>query len=677
MTKREKKSRISYMVNNLKKITGIGTTFEDEEFAKEVDLKFVNIISPKTGISFADEKYVSTGVGYEACLYVYGYKHEIDLHWLFHLIKQNNTITTIDVASINSSEVKRNLSKTMEEHRARQNTAKSSSQYIDASKQFNETEAMYREVSEYGNIMKAILIRIYVPQRNLVDCDKALSEITSQLEGEGYKLGVCLNETKEEFTNSVCSYKQQQNKIFGKKGQSILSTTLSIGNPNHYTFLNDPLGFYYGSTDTNGSVILDRFNRTGRRNSYNSVIVGKMGSGKSTLLKKEFLERAIRGDLIRVFDVTGEFRTLCDYLGGRVISLSGGNDGIINALQILSSGDNDRHSYVAHMSKVATVYRYLKPDATTEEVLVLKKMLKILYIQKGIIDSNGRLLKNLNDFRSEDFPIWQDLHILCKNAMNKNLVQIDIETTTKEDDELEEVEKKINFTNLSHLAMQYIENIELQIGDIVSQYGDIFNGHTSLTDFSKEQIVVFDLSNITSLEATIFDAQIFQALTLCWDNCVKVGKEMKELYDRKAIKDEDIKHFLILIDEAHRIVNAKKITGVDQITQFAREARKYFGGIDLASQSIRDFVPDNSESIAVDKLKTLFELSTYKWVMNQDSNCKSKLREIFNGEFTDNEVEQVPELLKGETLLSVGGEKTLKFHIDVSDEELSLFAGGA
>ncbi len=51
-----------------------------------------------------------------------------------------------------------------------------------------------------------------------------------------------------------------------------------------------------------------------------------------------------------------------------------------------------------------------------------------------------------------------------------------------------------------------------------------------------------------------------------------------------------ILYTLILIDESHRWVNTKKPHVLDMITVYLREARKYFGGIGLASQSVRDYV---------------------------------------------------------------------------------------
>jgi hypothetical protein len=59
---------------------------------------------------------------------------------------------------------------------------------------------------------------------------------------------------------------------------------------------------------------------------------------------------------------------------------------------------------------------------------------------------------------------------------------------------------------------------------------------------------------------------------------------------------------------------------LDFLTEFSREARKYFAGLIYASHLISDFVPDGSEQTAIEKIKKLFDLTQYKFIMQQDDN---------------------------------------------------------
>src|SRR5699024_8863053 len=105
-------------------------------------------------------------------------------------------------------------------------------------------------------------------------------------------------------------------------------------------------------------------------------------------------------------------------------------------------------------------------------------------------------------------------------------------------------------------------------------------------------------------------------------------------------------------------------------------ARKYFGGLLFASQSIRDFVPDHSDSETVTKIRTLFELTQYKFIMQQDSNTLDSLRVIFEGQVSESELGRIPLFQQGDCLLSINGVAYIMFGVEASDEELALFRGG-
>ena len=85
-----------------------------------------------------------------------------------------------------------------------------------------------------------------------------------------------------------------------------------------------------------------------------------------TTLKKILLDRAIRGDIIRIFDVNGEFTMLTEKLGGTIIYLDGQSGNIINILQILPNDENQAIAFENHMSKVGVIYTYLKGGEVSE-----------------------------------------------------------------------------------------------------------------------------------------------------------------------------------------------------------------------------------------------------------------------------------------------------------------------
>lgn len=64
-------------------------------------------IQPMGGIKFSNDDYIRTGDGYVTCLYVYGYPKIVDRHWLNTLCNNRGTVTTIDVTTVDSYNVKK------------------------------------------------------------------------------------------------------------------------------------------------------------------------------------------------------------------------------------------------------------------------------------------------------------------------------------------------------------------------------------------------------------------------------------------------------------------------------------------------------------------------------------------------------------------------------------------
>lgn len=132
-----------------------------------------------------------------------------------------------------------------------------------------------------------------------------------------------------------------------------------------------------------------------------------------------------------------------------------------------------------------------------------------------------------------------------------------------------------------------------------------------------------------------------------------------------------------MIDEAHRIVNASNLTAIQQLTIMAREDRKFFTGVLMATQSILDCVPENSEKEGVEAVKTLFSLTQCNHTFQQASNSMFRLKEIFGNQLAKSEYEQVPRLERGECIQVISGDQNYHYHVENSEEQRLLFQGGA
>ena len=207
-----------------------------------------------------------------------------------------------------------------------------------------------------------------------------------------------------------------------------------------------------------------------------------------------------------------------------------------------------------------------------------------------------------------------------------------------------------------------LHEIRKTVRKIIETYGYLFNGHTTIDNLTDEKIVTINLSTVKNLEKEVFMAYLFNMNSLCWDNCVANGSVMKAMNDRGEISYEDATKFCIIIDESHNWINASMPMIVELITKYMREAPKFFGGILMASHSIRDYFPEGTDS-DVEKMKTLFELTQYKFLFLQDSSALNMIDKVLGPALTLSQRSAVTMLERGECVLVISGDRNINFNI--------------
>lgn len=615
-------------------------------------------IQPQGGIKF-DERIIQKGDGYETIVHLYDYKPQVNAFWLIQLTSMKNVITTIDIGTEKKRSALKKINKSLVEQKNRYREETNEVNMIEAQSTYNNLHNLADNITNSGEVVKLVHIRYYVSSKTRDDLDIKVKDLLEELEGFGYRATICLNEQEYEWQSLFNGYMEQLDFKNKREGKAIPSTSLGGGYFFHFTQLNDPSGVFLGTTKTGGNVLFDLFTKTSKRKSYNAVVFGMMGAGKSTLLKKLVLDNAIQGQTIRVLDIVGEFKDLVRALGGKTVSLDG-TDGLINPLQILATivheqtyEVNNEQSFTVHLSKVSTMYRFLNPSCTNEEQREFDKILDEFYRYCGIEKHRAC------EYKREEYPTMSMFLDYIKNTLYSDIKN-------------EVLNEKISIARRERL-----DSILLNIESIVRDYPSLFDGHSTVEDITNEPIVSFDLRNLTQFDIRIFNAQIFNILTLLWNNALVQGRKEKNLFDKKEKTFEECKKFLILIDEAHRIINSNNPTAIEYLTGFQREARKYFGGLVFATQSIRDVAPANLNSEIFEKIKTMFDLTQYKFIMQQDSNSIDTLSNVFSGQLSDSELLSIPRLDQGDCILSVNGLGNISFNIEASSEELDLFKGGA
>ncbi len=625
-------------------------------------------IQPSGGITFQDTRYVETGTGYETCIHVYDFPQKLDDFWMAKVCNINNTVVTVDISTDNVMEVQKNINRSMKEQQYRYMEAQNFQEKYDAKQRFQEMERLYEEISSLGEVIKLLHIRIFVADHSYMRLEEKVKNILAKLESNGFRAAIFLNESKTEWESMYRPYKEQQSEdLFFIYGQPLTSNALAAGNPFHFSSLQDPCGDFLGKTPCGGNVLFDEFHKSKTRRFYNSLAVGTMGSGKSTLLKKRFLTNAIKGNYVRTFDISGEFTTLTKTLGGKVLKLDGTN-GILNPLEVLKAEEGEEISFTRHISKVSTIYKFLtEGSADTEEIIEFEELLRELYKTFGMELVGGKVKSQVTGLPANRYPTFSDLLAYIEGKME----EIQRKSKAYEAVELDLVKHR----------MAIMDKIRRVLSNITNTYGSLFDGHTSIDNILDEQIVTFDLSTIKEMKPSVFDAQIFNMISLCWDNCVTNGKLMMERLrkakgEEGALDPEQVTKFLMIIDESHRWINTKKRHALESISIYLREARKFFGGIMLASQSIRDYVPEGSGAEEIDDLKKIFELTQYKFIFHQEADTLPLLDKVFENTLTQSQRNKIPKLEIGENILCIASDRNLEFKVHLTKEEDRIFEGG-
>lgn len=628
----------------------------EEKIKYEQDL--LEYIQPQGGIKFSID-YARTGTGYETCIQIYQFPTYIYSHWLSDICYFEGAITTIDIHTENEEDALQNISKSMKEYRGRSGSEKNDTGVSDAVNAYSDLSRLYESVKRMSRTLKSVIVRIYFSAKTKAELEKRQAEILNKL--DEYKGSIMLNEQKYEYQAMFLPYKKQQELPNARLGIPILDEAIAAGDPFHFASLSDPNGLYLGSTSCGGSVMFNPFFKSSVRTYYNTLILGNMGSGKSTLLKKLSYHSFLLGDYVRLFDVVGELRYMADVCGWTTINLDG-TDGIYNMFQILKVDEDEGICWSRHTAKLALIYEILSQEHNPQEIISFNKCVKNMYNRIGILPDEIKYDDKITGYSPEEYPTMSDFI---------SHIELEMEEIMRKKPDTK-AEEKLLVDEVVRLS-----NIKRVFVDVRDNYGKMLDGHTSIDNIMDTQGVVFNIKNIASLPAHIANTILYETLSMCWDNCTRNGLIMKQLYEEGKIGIDEVVHFLITFDEAHKIMNTRFPVALQQLTDMQREMRKVFGGLCLATQSISECIPEGSSEDSVRLIKDLFSFSNYKFIGKQDESLKQTLKNAFGSALNDNEYNRIPVLGQGNFILSIQGDRNIEFKVYASDDELNMFRGGA
>lgn len=537
---------------------------------------------------------------------------------------------TLDCEIIPKSKTLSSLKSSLDEIESRNQIVQDIADELNNNSEFSDLQQLYVDVNSSSESIIKTTLRFFVYGKTKEELETKINEIHHLLYDNGITLHIPENDFKNEFLSKYLPY----NSI----GTTIpLHDTLKKQFPFYFESIIDEQGFYIGDSYTNGLVMLDTFKKTDERTSFDKLIVGLKGSGKSVLLKADIQDILAMGNKVMILDVEGEYKPLCEKLGGKEIMLT--KSSIINPLEIrksvvakvdnetqdISDEEANNINFTSEVSRITIFFTLFIPSITEYETSELNALLLDLYASKNIYPTT-----DISKLTPYDFPIFSDLLALIQKRLY--------------------VTKNVFNPNLSASKIAIYERLESFVKELSSGlYGSMFNG-ISTVSITDENLIVFNVSALSELIERIQNAQLFQIITMMWnETCDNVT------INKSAKSTSDMKFVVSVIDEAHRFINTKNLQCVDFINKMLRRSRKYDAALWFASQSVTDFLP-NGNAEGADTIKNIFNLVQYKYIMKQSSSSIDTLHYAFP-QFTISELYSTDVFTPGQFLLSYGGGK--------------------
>ncbi|MFT3950663.1 MAG: hypothetical protein QM689_01645 [Oscillospiraceae bacterium] len=522
---------------------------------------------------------------------------------------------TLDVTMDSKSNVVANIKKSLKELNSRNGIRQDLSDEIDTGTELSDLTQMYTELTRGKEQILSTTLRFYASSESYTGLKTQIEKINNILEDNGISTFIGINEMRQEYSALLKSADTVGNPI-------PLQGTFKEQYPFYYQSHIDEFAPLYAFTETDGMVCLDTFVRNQHRKSYDKVLLGIKGSGKSLTLKADMQQYCICGNRLLVLDLEGEYTDLADVLGGKVLYLN--RNSVINPLQLQDS-DEDENNFAAELSRIMTFFAQYIPNLSETAFDELKSLLQLTFERKNITEAT-----DISSLQAKDFPMISDLLAILRERLYEN--------HAAEQD-------KIN-TNISRRRAEVLETLEISLKPIAEGiYASMFNGHTTL-DIGDSDFVVFNTKQLAEMEARVFNAQLFNILSLIWGEICR-----NKAYNQQIYHPYDRRYVIAVIEEAHRYINSKNSQVTDFIEKLERRTRKYDAALWYASQSILDHTPSGTGE-GNDQVKKIFDLVQYKMIMNQPENCIATLSEMFS-QFTESELAEVPMLEAGEMLISL------------------------
>lgn len=382
-------------------------------------------------------------------------------------------------------------------------------------------------------------------------------------------------------------------------------------------------GYYLGVDNMNGLLLHNSWERKNNMNG-NMVVIGESGSGKTTACKHLLFNEYLIGTKLIVIDPENEYGDFARILKGNVIDISGGNENIINPLQIrvnFDDNNNIKNSYDFHIQKIRNFFNILLPELRYTELNLLIRELEKTY-------SNFKISKE-TDFTklgNKDYPILSDLYRTIKDSFSS-------------------IEKDDDYYLTYRVILDFVRELTNGI------YSKMFNNHTNIN--LNNDITIFNISEVQNVEDNIKKALYYNLLNFCWEQITNNKKKNENTF--------------LVLDEAHLMLDSRIKDTMITLKTISKRCRKYNANLMIITHSLIDMLDNELRKEG----QGILENANYKILLGTDGRNLEESRDIFK--LTEQELDILASKKKGSGIFIAGSLKTpINFKILKYEKEFVL-----
>ncbi len=325
---------------------------------------------------------IKIGGLYYKTLFVFDYPRYVHTNWLSPLINFNaNLMVSLYYYPVDSKQIMEELKVKIGQMEAAWQIAQERGDVRDP-----ELETQLRDANSLRDAIQRGEERFFYFGFYLTiqaDSYDALTDLTNKIEN---LMGGMLIYTRPTLLRMDMGFNSTLplNKDYLQVSRNMDTSALSSTFPFTSSDLTQDDGILYGLNRHNNSlVIFDRFNLE----NANAVVFAKSGAGKSYAVKLEALRYLMIGTEIIIIDPDGEYKALCEAVGGTYMKVSLKSVTKINPFDLPEPDSRSEDSSEILRSKVISLLGLLKVlmgEINNKEDSILDKALLEAYRQKGI-----------------------------------------------------------------------------------------------------------------------------------------------------------------------------------------------------------------------------------------------------------------------------------------------------